>query len=150
MLERYQRARELLDYDPASGHFTWKEDRGHRVKAGDRAGSVRDNKYRILMIETKPLYEHRVAWYFQTGEVPTLEIDHINRVKDDNRWINLDHVSMKENCNNTVCQLRDNYGITKAGNKYYVKIRRVAVGSSTDLLKARRIRDNYVFSGLST
>ena len=148
MLERYQRAKELLDYNPTTGYFTWKDDRAYRVKAGDRAGSVRDNQYRILMVETKPLYEHRVAWFFQTGEMPTMQVDHINRIKDDNRWINLDHVTRKENSNNTVCQLRPNYGIIERSGVFQVRVKKKYLGTFKTIEKARLIRDNYVFSGI--
>lgn len=148
MLERYQRATELLDYNKTTGHFTWKVDRAYRVRAGDRAGSIRENAYRILMIEGKPLYEHRAAWFFVTGEVPTLEIDHLNRNKQDNRWINLDQVTRTENCNNTICQQRPNYGISEKSGGYQVKVRGKYLGYTKDIEKARLIRDNYIFSGL--
>jgi len=37
-----ERLHELLDYDPATGVFTWLEQRG-RVKAGDVAGTITDD-----------------------------------------------------------------------------------------------------------
>lgn len=150
MLQRYQRALELLNYDKATGYFTWKEDRAYRVKKGSRAGSVRSDGYRVLMIDGKPLYEHRAAWFFVNGGLPKDQIDHINRKKDDNRWVNLDSVTRKENSNNTKCQLRPNYGIhrVKATSKYSVKIRGITLGTFESIEKARKVRDSYVFSGI--
>lgn len=38
------------------------------------------------------LKEHHIAWLFMTGEWPAVNsVDHINRVRDDNRWGNLRH-----------------------------------------------------------
>ena len=48
----------------------------------------------------KVLYlAHRVIWFLQTGEWPDsdLVIDHINGVRNDNRWVNLRQVTVKEN-----------------------------------------------------
>lgn len=42
----------------------------------------------------------RLAWLYMTGEWPKYEMDHINHVKDDNRWVNLRDVTPAENCAN--------------------------------------------------
>ena len=43
---------------------------------------------------------NRVAWLLMTGEWPEYEIDHINRDKSDNRWVNLRAVTHAQNARN--------------------------------------------------
>jgi hypothetical protein len=44
----------LLDYDPATGIFTWKETRNQHAKAGDIAGGFQDESgYLRLKINDK-------------------------------------------------------------------------------------------------
>jgi hypothetical protein len=47
------------------------------------------------------LYGHRIVWMASNGPIPRdLEIDHINRIRHDNRLINLRLVTMVENMQN--------------------------------------------------
>lgn len=39
---------------------------------------------------------HQLAWYLSTGEVPMV-VDHINRVKNDNRLCNLRNITVQQN-----------------------------------------------------
>lgn len=91
---------ERLSYDPASGIFTVLKSSGRR-KAGDQAGYVRPDGYRMLMVDGKWHYAHRLAWSFLTGRDPANEIDHINGDRDDNRAANLRECSRSENMRNT-------------------------------------------------
>ena len=50
-------------------------------------------------INYKRYAAHRVIWKMMTGEEP-IEVDHINGVRDDNRWRNLRSVSPSENRKN--------------------------------------------------
>jgi hypothetical protein len=81
------RLRELLHYDPDTGIFTRKmARRGHR--SGDRSGRVCGNGYRMICVDYEGHLEHRLAFMYMTGSVPPV-VDHINGVRDDNRWCNL-------------------------------------------------------------
>ena len=40
---------------------------------------------------------HRVAWALQTGDWPERQIDHINGIRNDNRFCNLREVTHKQN-----------------------------------------------------
>lgn len=82
------RVRELLDYDPETGAFTWRVNRSN-VKAGARAGNP--NKaigYVQIGIDGRLHFAHRLAFLHQTGECPRF-VDHINQDRADNRWSNL-------------------------------------------------------------
>ena len=95
-----QELRELLHYDPETGHFTWIKHRG-RVAAGSRAGSIRGEGYEQIMLGGKAYQSHRLAWLWTTGEWPATQVDHRNGMRNDNRWENLRLASHAENQWNT-------------------------------------------------
>lgn len=91
---------ELLDYDRDTGVFTWKVTIA-KGKKGARAGTVCSTSgHRHLMIHGVRCKAHRVAWLVVVGEWPSGEIDHINGVKDDNRFCNLRDVDRITNQQN--------------------------------------------------
>lgn len=90
--------KEKLEYNPDTGELLWKIS-GHGIKKGSVTGSIANTGYVQIMVGGKQLLAHRVAFVLMTGRWPT-EIDHINRVKTDNRWENLREVSKSENLRN--------------------------------------------------
>ena len=104
--------RQLLDYDPTTGVFTWKITRNSRLKVGDVAGSVRPNGYVNLGVAGKLYLAHRLAWMYVHGEWPAGEMDHINRVRNDNRIANLRIVTRSQNCHNSFQHKRNLSGCT--------------------------------------
>lgn len=92
---------QMLDYDPGTGIFRWKVKRngfGGGVHPGDVAGTDRYG-YVQINVTQKLWRAHRLAWLFQTGELPPkgIEIDHINGIRNDNRWSNLRLVTRRQN-----------------------------------------------------
>ena len=96
---------ELLDslfiYCPETGDIRNKIDRGTKAKAGAIATSKRVDGYlqvRFTRDSCRVSYKaHRLAWFLHTGEDPgEKEIDHLNRIKDDNRFCNLELVTTTE------------------------------------------------------
>lgn len=71
--------KQYLDYDPVTGWFTHKTNRGP-CRAGDRAGSSTGHGYRKVTVDGTRIYEHHAAWVFMFDEWPN-ELDH----KDGNR-----------------------------------------------------------------
>ena len=67
-----------------------KENRQSNARKGDRAGALTPSGYRISSVGGKGIREHRIIWEMHNGKIPKgLQIDHINRIKDDNRIENL-------------------------------------------------------------
>ena len=93
------RLKELLDYNPDTGVFTWRVSRGS-VKSGSVAGSENSEGYLQIRIYGKPYRAHRLAWLYTHGEFPTGQLDHINRVRTDNRISNLRAATNAENTQN--------------------------------------------------
>lgn len=100
--------KKLLKYNPDTGDFINKVFRGLRALPGEMAGSVGQGGYIEITINKRKYKAHRLAWLYTYGVWPTNNIDHINRVKIDNRICNLRDVTQHQNgqnktkhCNNT-------------------------------------------------
>ena len=104
--------RELLDYDRDTGIFVWKRRNIDLFKtesswktwntrfSGTVAGRVDRYGYQEIRVLGARYKSHRLAWLYHYGEWPSLEIDHINRIKNDNRIENLREVSHLHNLQN--------------------------------------------------
>lgn len=97
--------RQLLDYNPTTGLLYWKERDGSAPSwwnaryAGTLAGRARPGLYIVVKVLGGTYLAHRLIWKIRTGEDPQ-EIDHINRDKQDNRWVNLRNVDHSANMRN--------------------------------------------------
>ncbi|WP_313687028.1 HNH endonuclease signature motif containing protein, partial [Pantoea sp.] len=94
-----ERLKEILYYDENSGLFTWMVNSSSRRK-GDVAGYLDSKGYISIRISGKHYRAHRLAWLYMYGAWPTYVIDHINRVKSDNRAMNLRDVTSRANSAN--------------------------------------------------
>ena len=80
--------KELFDYDPNTGHLIYKKARAG-ISVGARAGSIDSWGHRQVKIDGKIYQAHRIIWLWWYGDLPICQIDHINRIKDDNSIYNL-------------------------------------------------------------
>jgi hypothetical protein len=104
--------REALDYDAKSGRLTWRVSRGSRAAAGSTAGSVsKQLGYVMVRFAGRLYYVHRLIWLHQTGDWPD-QIDHIDRDRANNRWINLRNVSDAGNKQNLPMPRNNTSGVT--------------------------------------
>lgn len=94
MLTR-ERLQEALSYDSETGNFRWLKCHSG-VSFGGVAGTI-CNGYVVIRIDGHGYAAHRLAWMYVHGSMPVGQIDHINRVKADNRIANLRDVSGFQN-----------------------------------------------------
>lgn len=105
----------LLTYNAETGEFHWRVGRGWQgggtAQPGRRAGSLCEHGYRVIVVQRHKYYEHRLAWFMTHGRWPAGELDHINRVRSDNRLCNLREVSRSQNANNTRTRTTNSSGV---------------------------------------
>lgn len=124
--------RRLLDYDPETGIFRWKERTPDMFEEGktpakDRckswnkrfsgkiAGYIDGQGYISISIYRTFYKAHRLAIYYITGLWPIEEVDHINRNRKDNRLTNIRECTKSNNQHNTSCR-KDNSSGYKGGS----------------------------------
>jgi hypothetical protein len=86
----------VLRFDPELGRFFWKVKRWFGGKAGDQAGSNHCG-YRVIRFNGHTYSEHHLVWLHVYGEWPSQNLDHINRIRNDNRPENLRLASRAQN-----------------------------------------------------
>jgi len=87
-----------LHYNWLSGVFTWKNPYGLKTKTGAIAGTLSSTTgYMQIQINGKLYRSHRLASMYMRGYFPAKQIDHINHIRDDNKWLNLREVTHREN-----------------------------------------------------
>ena len=159
--------RELLNYDPKTGLFTWKKrggswfkDRGGRYTAewcqksfnnkhgGKPAFTAETSKgYLTGGIMRRNFFAHRVAWAHFHGSWPKFTIDHINRDKGDNRIENLRDVSRVVNNHNVERRKGEYVGVAwwEPSRKWLARISKDGefyyLGYYDTAIEAARVRD---------
>lgn len=78
------RVKELLNYNPLTGNFTWIVNRGS-AKIGYTAGRKDTSGYIQISIDGRRYMAHRLAWLYIYGTWPADEIDHKYRDRANNR-----------------------------------------------------------------
>ena len=104
------RVNELLSYDPETGEFRWKVGRPGASK-GSLAGGLRPDGYRKIRVDRRQVLAHRLAFMIAHGRDPVGEIDHVNRVKSDNRLANLREATKSQNGANKQTSRRAPHGL---------------------------------------
>jgi hypothetical protein len=139
----------LLDYHFDTGEFFWKVNRSI-VKQGQKAGAIDKNTgYVRIVIDRKHYQAHRLAWLYVHKEFPINVIDHINRIRHDNRIENIRVASSVLNNRNSSIRFDNKSGVrgvtwSKQGNKYeaYIKLgnKKRYLGLFQDLKLAKEAR----------
>lgn len=91
--------KELLSYDSATGRCFWRVAVANQIPVGTEAGTFSDGYIRIRY-KGRVYKRSRLAWFYTHGEWPELDIDHKNRVRDDDRLDNLRRATHDQNMSN--------------------------------------------------
>lgn len=116
----FERANELLHYEPSSGKLFWKKTTTNRVKVGDEAGSFcASTGYINVVIDGRGYNLHRIAILLTTGVYDkTVQVDHVDHDRGNNRLSNLRVVSHAVNMRNQSLRNTNKTGITGVCVKY--------------------------------
>ena len=99
-----QQVRELLDYNPETGVFTWRTRQASssfkKRLVGQEAGTAHSGGYWSISIYGRKWLAHHLAWLLFYGVWPARFVDHANLDKRDNRIANLRLASFAENSAN--------------------------------------------------
>lgn len=101
--------REILDYDPMTGVFRWRQGR-KGIRAGGVAGSKKAYGYVEIGLLNGQYLAHRLAWLFVHGVWPADQIDHIDGDRSNNCIANLREATRSENLRNRGLQRNNTSG----------------------------------------
>jgi hypothetical protein len=141
-----KRLKELLSYNPATGIFTRLNLRGNWTNAGgyDRQG------YRRINIDGDYYFCHRLAFLYMEGDFPKDATDHINHIRDDNRWSNLRCADAALNSRNNSIRKDNTSGVVgvtwhKGDKKWQAQIssglKNIYLGSFDSIGTAKKVRE---------
>lgn len=117
------RLKELLSYSSDTGEFTWLVNKG-KAREGLRAGKINPKDgYLYIGIDSKHYPAHRLAFLYIVGSFPPQEVDHMNGLRLDNRYLNLRHATPSQNQHNKGAYSNNTTGFkgvvyVKANNNY--------------------------------
>ena len=102
--------RSRLEYDPGTGVFIWRFrcvrrqfDVSWNTRFAEKiAGSLDKDGYVTINFGGKHYRAHQLAWLYVTGAWPPHELDHRDRDKSNNRFLNLRPATKSQNAVNTI------------------------------------------------
>lgn len=100
-----RRLKDALHYNPETGVWAWLISTARRIEIGDIAGHINaKDGYRRIKIDGSLYLSNRLSFFYMEGYFPENDVDHINRIRHDDKWLNLREVSRQVNIRN--CGIR--------------------------------------------
>lgn len=137
-----ERARDVLDYDPATGILRWKITSG-RAYIGNQAGCLdRRTGYRRVRLDGTFVLAHHICWAITLGQWP-VQIDHVDGDKANNAWQNLRASTQQQNMGNIGLSAHNKSGVKgvfyhKASGQWMAQI---TINRKTKYLGIRRTKE---------
>lgn len=101
---------ELFYYDAETGIFTRKVSVGGHL-IGDVAGRIMKDGYVRIGVDGSYFSGHRLAWLYVYGELPEFDLDHFDRVRNNNGISNLRPATKSQNMENKTKQKNNTSGV---------------------------------------
>ena len=145
--------KEYFEYNKDTGVFIWKVSRG-QSKKGKIAGNLGNKGYIQIRLKGKSYQAHRLAWLYEFGSFPSVDLDHKDRDKTNNMISNLREVSSMQNSQNRSISTLNKTGVIgvmflneKRRKKRYVahikhKGKNIRIGYFLTLEEATKARKN--------
>lgn len=136
--------KELLRYDPDSGKFFWLKQIGGR-KIGQEANHI-SHGYILIRVDGRSYRAHRLAFLYMDGQLPELDVDHIDGCKTNNAFVNLRHATRSQNLGNSGVRSVRGLGIKNIQlrpgiKRYSVRVQGKFFGAYEDLELAQLVAD---------
>ena len=135
-------------YEPTTGKWLYRVTTRYG-EAGSIATSVHNGGYSTIRVGKTDYLVHRMCFLYMLGYLPD-QVDHINHIRDDNRWDNLREVNNKINHQNESLSSNSTTGILgvaihKPTNKYraYIMVdkKHIHLGLYDSLKEAKLSRE---------
>jgi hypothetical protein len=128
---------ELFHVDLDAGLLFWRKTSG-RARAGAFAGGLDQHGYLRVRFDGRSVAVHLCLWFLATGEWLPGKVDHHNRVRADNRRINLRLATVQQQRANATRQRNNTAGLkgvtvlTRGSRRFWARIKlkegRVSLG----------------------
>jgi hypothetical protein len=155
-----EQLRSVLSYEPDTGVFRWAVSRGGRAQAGRLAGYVNNQGRRMIEVCGRAYPASRLAWLYVAGDFPLAQVDHQDRNRLNDAWVNLRLATNKQNCENKGLR-RDNKsgcpGVFRRpdSGKWRAKIghngKQISIGcfaTKAEAVQAKRAAERRLFTHL--
>ena len=103
--------KKIIHYNPETGIFTRIRLTNKQFKLGVINNKIAPNGYIYSRIKNELFTLHQLAFLYMVGLIPE-QVDHINHIRDDNRWHNLKGSSSSENNKNRTMARNNTSGFT--------------------------------------
>lgn len=121
------------DYNPLTGLFT-------NRTTGEVCSERTPKGYVRVHVFGRQIYAHRLAFLIMTGRWP-VQIDHLNRRRDDNRWDNIQDSDQFGNAQNHSLRSTNTTGYTgiefRAGTGWRAELTRMGKRRRSEWLKTK-------------
>ena len=122
----YEKVKYLFRYNPFTGNLIRRVSRNTNSMKGQIVKCQSSRRYAVVTISGRDYLVHRIIWLYMTGKWPRDQIDHINRIKHDNRWVNLREATGRQQQMNLNINRRNKLGIrgiTIVRNRFCVQLK---------------------------
>jgi|ERR1700761_2354299 len=143
------RLRAKFSYDPTDGWLRRRTSYGKRCPAGAKVGyqsKIKHAEYWLVHFEGQNYLAHRLIWLYVHSEFPKDQLDHINRIKTDNRLSNLRACSGYENTLNQAARGEyKNVSRVRASGRWRVQMRSFGIYHDMGTFESKELAADFAW-----